>query len=218
MFQKIFEIFTGLKSKTPTPGFGNNAQFSTIQNAPGALQRLLTGARGLASAVAVPALLVATGFAMYHGAKWYSAYSGMNSAQEQSWLTSGERVQARIQDSVKTRENQELSNRAFGGYYPVVATLPNGKKIYSVRSGLNAIPSSSLRHGGISDELVSVEAIGRMCNTAAEATEILAEKIDAGTLRSPPLAGGYVASIGGKSYTIDDWGAVDFGVLRQRGK
>jgi hypothetical protein len=47
-----------------------------------------------------------------------------------------------------------------------------------------------------------------------EATAVIARMIRHGSLRSPPLAAGWVADVGGARVTVDDWGSLDLALLR----
>lgn len=208
----IYKIFTGLISRAPTPEIGANATYHAVRNTPSLLAR----AAPYAKALLTPVILMTIGATLYTGTKMVLAEMRVHSALAQSRETSNKLVDARRKDAGEARERRGWASRG-SGYYAIVATLANGKKIYSVRSSTDPIPGSLLRHGGNSERLARVRGFGGRCDTAAEATRLLAQKarFAKGSLRSPSLAAGYVARIGNKSYTIDDWGAVDFGVLRQ---
>jgi hypothetical protein len=106
----------------------------------------------------------------------------------------------------------------YSKYYIVRIDGPGGKGgILSVRSDAAislGIPLYRFRHGGTSSTFADLKKIGASYKTPQEATRALAGMITRGTLRKPPLAGGMVAMVGGQHMTIDDWGSIDFLMLR----
>jgi hypothetical protein len=93
-----------------------------------------------------------------------------------------------------------------------------GDGILSVRNEADVkggkLMMSSFRHGGTQPVPAKVTPLSGPLSKEA-ATQKLAGMIAKGTLRNPPLAGGYVASVGGRNMTIDDWGAADWGMLQR---
>ena len=73
---------------------------------------------------------------------------------------------------------------------------------------------NQFRHGGIKPTPARIRVLAKG-TTRAGATAHLAQLVQRGSLRRPPLAAGFVAKVGGKTVTIDDWGNVDFKVLRE---
>lgn len=139
----------------------------------------------------------------------------------------GKTVERRGQDEQESRDRQGLAGEnAVDGYYVVTVTLPNGGAIYSVKSGEQFYPSrqprrplylSEFRHGGVADAIARLQVDGPH-ESAVAATEQLGQWIVNRSIRKPSLAGGWVGQDGSKSVTIDDWGLVDFAVLRRMGK
>ena len=128
------------------------------------------------------------------------------------------------EDATKTDFLQASAAKSFDGFYVIKIT---GKNIYSVRSAEHfyangtmrkAIPWSNFRHGGISNEPAPLQILGKKYESAAIATRALGQKLTDASVRKPSLAGGKKAYMGGTYVTIDDWGAVDFSVLREMGK
>jgi hypothetical protein len=134
---------------------------------------------------------------------------------------------AREADQSDTADRQALARKnAMGGYFVVKVTLANGGEIYSVRSGelfddkgqpRRPIYLREFRHGGVGDARATLQVNGPHPSAAA-ATEYIGLGIAHGSIRKPPLAGGLVGLASNKTVTIDDWGLVDFGVLRRMGK
>ncbi|MFQ5572189.1 MAG: hypothetical protein ACE5G0_21125 [Rhodothermales bacterium] len=119
-------------------------------------------------------------------------------------------------DAPPVHAGSNMANR----YYVVMAhgIGSGGNGILSVRSeGVienGKLVKASFRHGGRSREQAHVEKISGP-HTIEEATHVVASRIAQGSLHSPPLADGWVATVGGKTMTIDDWGSIDFSLLRE---
>lgn len=104
-----------------------------------------------------------------------------------------------------------------------MAVVVNGRdRIVSVRSVdaiRQGIHAANFRHGGIARRPAQLRVLAgsldRPFRDAGTATAALADMLT-GPLRKPPLADGLTASMGGANVTVDDWGRVDFIVLRDR--
>ncbi|MGE0191554.1 MAG: hypothetical protein AB7T63_05870 [Planctomycetota bacterium] len=109
-----------------------------------------------------------------------------------------------------------------GGWLPVAVVANGSDRIVSVRSVdaiRQGIHMANFRHGGVARKPAQLRilagSLDRPFRDAGSATEALANLLT-GPLRKPPLAEGRVANLGGKSVTVDDWGRVDWVVLRDR--
>ena len=93
-----------------------------------------------------------------------------------------------------------------------------GNGVLSVRPAQaveqNRLTNDQFRHGGVDPTRAQVRVLSDSVSRT-EATRILAGFIKPGSLRYPPLSSGFVATVDGRTMTIDDWGDVDFGQLRQ---
>ena len=109
--------------------------------------------------------------------------------------------------------------RLVRSYVPIRARAPgsSGRGILSVRT-LGAIERgltlSRFRHGGIGTTPALIERLGSPM-TREEATAVIARMIKKGSLRKPALAAGMVGMVGGARVTIDDWGDLDWKLLRE---
>lgn len=105
------------------------------------------------------------------------------------------------------------------GYVPirVLGSGTGGNGILSVRTKdaiERGLANSQFRHGGVGSAKAQIEKLGRP-TSVEKATAVVAGMIAPGTLRSPPLAAGFVARVDGATVTIDDRGHIDFALLRE---
>ncbi|MCB9824221.1 MAG: hypothetical protein H6805_00185 [Planctomycetes bacterium] len=112
--------------------------------------------------------------------------------------------------------------KSGGGWLPVAVVVNGRDRIVSVRSVdaiRQGIHAANFRHGGIARRPAQLRVLAgsldRPFRDAGTATAALADMLT-GPLRKPPLADGLTASMGGANVTVDDWGRVDFIVLRDR--
>ena len=109
--------------------------------------------------------------------------------------------------------------RLAHAYVPIRARAAGtgGRGILSVRTRgalERGVKLSSFRHGGIGTAQAAIERLGQPM-TREEATAVIARMIQKGSLHRPPLAGGMVGTVGGAAVTIDDWGDIDWKLLRE---
>lgn len=81
----------------------------------------------------------------------------------------------------------------------------------AIETGLR---SSRFRNGGVGTDMAKIDELGPP-TSLEDATRRIADLIVPGSLRGHPLApGSLFAKVGGKSFTVDDWGSVDVELLR----
>ena len=129
-------------------------------------------------------------------------------------------VPARSRAAKLAKDLQVGSSRAAAGHANAYLIRVNGTgtggATYSIRGG-NNFKNSQFRHGGVGGGTAQIDVLGGFPN-AQQASHKLADMLADRSVRNPPLAGGFTGVVNGRTVTIDDYGILDFSVLRQRGK